>query len=146
MNKKSLIIFAGMLMLLITSCSKEFLNYKPYGEPSTVNFWKTESDATLAANGLYSFFTADEVISRGFFWYICASDDMIVGRDKTQAVNMKNFVDAGSNAYTTQNWPDMYQIVARANAILINVPKMNISQTTKDLVMGQAYFFRAWAY
>ncbi len=146
MNKKIFKIFAGVLILMVTSCSKDFLNYNPYGAPSSNNFWKTENDAILAANGLYSFFTSDEVISRGFFWYICASDDMIVGRDKTQAVNMKNFVDAGSNSYTTDNWPDMYQIIARANAILVNIPKMNISQATKDMVMGQAYFFRAWAY
>ncbi len=140
----SLVTFA--LLLLSFSCSEDFLQYNKYGEPASDNFWKTQSDALSAANGLYSFFTNDEIVGRGFMWYIDASDDMVVGRDKAQAVNMKNFVDAGANSYTSQNWPIMYQLIGRANDIILHIPKMDIPEDMKNSVLGQAYFFRAWAY
>ncbi|HEY4786750.1 MAG TPA: RagB/SusD family nutrient uptake outer membrane protein [Bacteroidales bacterium] len=146
MKNKIFPIICASLLLFVVSCKNDFLQYTQSGAASTDNFWKTESDAKLAANGLYSFLTNDDIVGRGFMWYIDACDDMVVGRDKAQAVNMKNFVDAGSNSYTSLNWPTMYQIIKRANDIIIHVPQMDISQDVKNSVLGQAYFFRAWAY
>lgn len=146
LNKYISVLFLLVTTAFISSCSQDFLDKKPYGAPSSQNFWQTENDAILASNSLYSLLTQDEVVGRGFMWYIDASDDMVVGRNKAQAINMKNFTDDGSNSYTNQNWPTMYQIVKRANDILKNVPSMDISTSTKNRVLGQAHFMRAWAY
>ncbi|WP_068471554.1 RagB/SusD family nutrient uptake outer membrane protein [Saccharicrinis aurantiacus] len=146
---KNNIIYTAIIVLstlLFSACADDFLEYDKYGDQSTGNFWKTESDVQLAINGLYDVFSNGNITGRGFMWYICASDDMVVGRDKTQSVNMKNFIDDGSNGYTAQNWPEMYKLIAKANAVLVNVPEMEISQDLKNQALGEAYFFRAWAY
>jgi starch-binding outer membrane protein, SusD/RagB family len=145
MNMKKFIYFiATALVMLVASCD-DFLNYKMKGEPSTENFWNTESDANRAADGLYFWSTTEGIVGRGFMWYNNASDDMVTGRSKGYADNIKNFIaDNGSDA--SKNWPIMYQLIKRCNDIIRFVPAMEISQEVKNKTLGQAYFFRAWAY
>ena len=45
-----------------------------------------------------------------------------------------------------QNWPIMYQLIAKSNDILAKVPEMKISESVKSNAIGQAYFHRAFAY
>ena len=71
-----------MIIALAQSCKKGTLdNIKPAGSPTTANFWKTADDAQVAANGLYEKQSnSEDLYGRGFFWFINASDDMVVGR------------------------------------------------------------------
>ena len=39
-----------------------------------------------------------------------------------------------------------YKVIRRANDILLNVPDMDITQSLKDRVLGEAYFMRAFHY
>lgn len=138
------IILSSAVMLSLTSC-EDFLSYNKYGEPSSDSFWQTESDARRAADGLYFWMEADGVTGRGFMHYYNCSDDVITGRTQAGCAAMKNFI-ANYSRDVVQNWPKMYQLIKLCNDIILNVPEMNIGQETKDEVLGQAYFFRAWAY
>lgn len=141
------ILKACILVLVCTglmSC-EDFLTYNKYGEPSSDNFWKTESDAMRAADGLYFFVGEAGVSGRGFMHYYNCSDDVVTGRTQAGCAAMKNFV-ADYSRDVVDNWPRMYQLIKRCNDIILNVPGMGISEETKNKVLGQAYFFRAWAY
>jgi hypothetical protein len=139
----SLIITIGFV--IISSCTS-FLQYTPYSM-SVGDFWKTESDAVSAANGLYFFNMVGDPEGRGLEWYENASDNMVTGRPKAQAELLRDFLDNGStDRDVNQVWPDMYQLIRRCNDILHYVPTMNISQSVKNNVLGQAYFFRGFAY
>lgn len=137
-------IIVSFLVVFFASC-EEFLETTPYGAPSSAVFWKTASDAEKAADGLYFWSNMEGITGRGIMWYINASDDMVTGRSKGYADNIKNFkADNGSDA--SNNWPVMYQLIKRCNDILKFVPNMNIDEAVKNKVLGQAYFFRGWAY
>ncbi len=138
--KLLVISFVGTI---VTSC-EDFLTFEEKGEPSTSVMWRTEADAFDAANGLY-FWTADESITgRGMMWYLNVSDDMVTGRNQSQAALIKNFQYGERD--NMDNWPVMYQIIKKSNDIITNVPHMDISQDVKNKVLGQAYFLRGWAY
>ena len=145
--KKIGLIALAILGLNLTSCSDDFTNLEPIGKVSNENFWKTDSDAIQAANGLYLLMSDQEMFGRGFFWYINASDDMITGRIKATADVIKDFnIDGSEGSYTSTCYAKCYNIIRRANDILLNVPEMEISESTKNRVLGEAYFMRAFSY
>lgn len=140
---KSLLL---VLAAVISSCSDDFTDVSPMGSTSNENFWNTQQDVIEAANSLYAEMTAEELFSRGFFWYINASDDMITGRIKADADNIKNFVCTGDEGYTSYMYPAAFRIIKRANDILRYVPDMDIDESLKNRVMGEAYFMRGFHY
>lgn len=137
-------ITIALSALMLTSCN-DFLEYDKKGEPSSDNFWKTEVDAKRAADGLYFFLGNDGVVGRGFMHYYNCSDDVVTGRAQAGCDAMKNFIPNYSRD-VVNNWPEMYKLIKRANDILKYVPDMDIPAATRDMVMGEAYFFRGWAY
>ena len=63
----------------LVSCTDDFTNLTPKGSTSYGNFWQTAQDAEEAANSMYYYMRDEDMFSRGFFWYINASDDMEQG-------------------------------------------------------------------
>ena len=138
------IIFSSAVLLSLTSC-EDFLSYNKFGEPSSDRFWQTETDAQRAVDGLYFFMSQTGVVGRGFMHYDNCSDDVITGRTQAGCAAMKNFI-ANYSRDVVDNWPKMYQLIKLCNDIILNVPEMNIDEELKNNVLGQAYFFRGWAY
>ncbi|MBC9794782.1 RagB/SusD family nutrient uptake outer membrane protein [Sinomicrobium weinanense] len=140
---------AGMVAAIVlntSSCSDDFSNLGPEGGPSYENFWKNEQDAISAVNSMYSEMHEEEVFSRGMFWYINASDDMVTGRINADPDNIKNFVATGDEGYTSYMYPAAFRVIRRANDVLKNVPEMEISETLKNRLLGEAYFMRGFFY
>ncbi|UOB16713.1 RagB/SusD family nutrient uptake outer membrane protein [Abyssalbus ytuae] len=132
--------------LCILSCSDDFTNLQPKGSISYENFWQTEQDALEAVNSMYEHMDAEEMFSRGYFWYINASDDMITGRIKAEADNIKSFNTTGDGGYVSNMYSKSFQIIRRANDILINIPEMDLDQSIKNRYLGEAYFMRGFYY
>ena len=143
---KNLINRIILIVIVMTSFScSDFLQYDQKGEPTNTTFWKTEVDAQRAADGLYYFMGEAGISGRGFMHYYNCSDDVVTGRAQGGTDKMKNFI-ADFTRDVTQNWPIMYRIIRRANEMILNIPKMEISETVKNRTLGEAYFMRAWAY
>lgn len=134
------------LFWIIAGCSDEFLELTPEGTPSDATFWQTAEDAESAANALYELFTDDEMVGRGYFWFINASDDMVTGRVKADPDNMKNFICTGDEGYIRDIWAKKYRVIKRANDIINNVPEMDIDPDLKNRVLGEAYFLSGLMY
>lgn len=130
----------------LSSCSDEFTNLEPLGSASYENFFKTEQDAVEAANSMYYYMKDEDMFSRGYFWYINASDDMVTGRTNSVADNIKNFNMTGEEGYTYWMYPQAYKIIRRANDIILNVPGMDIDADLKNRILGEAYFMRGFHY
>ncbi len=143
---KTVMVLLSVTCLTIISCSDEFTNLEPIGSSSYGNFWKTEQDAIEAANSMYFYMKDEDMFTRGFMWYINASDDMVTGRIKDYADNTKNFNIKGDESGLKWMYPQSYKIIRRANDILLNVPDMNIDENLKKRILGEAYFMRAFHY
>jgi starch-binding outer membrane protein, SusD/RagB family len=140
------IIFSSLLALIMVSC-QDFLEFEPYGQPSSLGNL-TDEQAMQTAYALYEWQYRQGNSGRGFFWYENASDDMITGRTHAQAANVANLLDNGSHTLDLRsNWPEMYRTINYANGIIRQVPEsQSISPAIKDKVVGNAYFWRGFAY
>lgn len=138
----------GVLLSLLAAggCSEDFTNLDPLGSATQANYWQTEADAQAAVNAMYYYMGDEDMFSRGFMWYINASDDMVTGRSNGTADRVKNFNMNGDEGYTSWMYPQSYKIVRRANDVLANVPELDIEQAAKDQFMGEAYFMRGFHY
>ena len=138
---KTYIKYLALIALTVSSsCSKQ-LDIVPEGSPSAQNFWKTKEDALKAEGGMYENYNEEDYYGRGMFWFINASDDMVTGRNKPQADNIKNFNrNYIGGGYTESQWSMRYAIIKRANDIIINVPAIKMDESLKKQIIGDAYF------
>ncbi|MBK1438849.1 RagB/SusD family nutrient uptake outer membrane protein [Parapedobacter sp. ISTM3] len=140
------VIGAALIVLAAQACSESFTDLTPKGSVTSGNYWSTESDAVSAANGLYEHWRDDNMFGRGLFWFVNASDDMVTGRTDAGSAAARDFVATGNESRINSMYKKFYQIIQRANSILVNVPDMTINEEVKRRVLGEAYFMRAYAY
>ncbi|PSL46189.1 putative outer membrane starch-binding protein [Chitinophaga niastensis] len=140
----TLTIIAGMAV--ISACNKK-LDVVPEGSPTLANFWKTDKDVTSGINAAYQPFDDENFYGRGCFWFIDASDDMVVGRGKPEAENIKNFNPSFiGGSYTEGQWSLRYYVIKRANDILRYAPAIKMDAALKQRYMGEAYFLSGLMY
>lgn len=134
--------FAGLLMT--TSCKKQ-LTEKPYSFYSPENFYKNESDAKAAINGVYAELYTYDLYLQPFWNLTILDDDHVSGADWFLGTS-----GAGNpQAYFGYDrpWVGCFAIIARANTVLENVVKItDINPDVKQRILGEAYFLRGWAY
>jgi hypothetical protein len=140
------LLFTALLLGAATGCQDDFTDLTPQGTITYANFWKTDADAVAAANALYGYMNNDDMFGRGFFWLINASDDMVTGRVRATAANVRNFTATGDEGDTNKMYGYSYRVIRRANEVLKNVPAMSIDEKLKNRVLGEAYFMRAFSY
>lgn len=132
---------------LFVSCSKNWVDTKPNGSPSTAYLWDGPSSVSKGINALYEQFRKEETWGRDLFWMQLASDDLIVGRSKATAENIKNFLCTGSEGYITSAWQLLYWMVNKANVAIEGLPgATNITEELRSRSLGEAYFIRGFAH
>lgn len=137
-----------MIVLTITmmGCKKDLLDSTPYAQATSANFWRNAEDAVSAANALYPLL-GDEM----FFghpeqaWDIC-SDDQWRSGDWGNEQAIEDFTFDASNDQLNWNWSLKYEEISRANAIIINVPKIEMDANLRNRILGEAYFIRGLMY
>jgi hypothetical protein len=144
--KRSLYI-CFLLLLVFCSCKKSWVDTKPNGTASTAYLWDGEKDVTQGVAALYVPMAYESTWGRDLFWMQNASDDLIVGRSKANAENIKNFVCTGNEGYMTQGWTDLYWMLNKANEAVVGLQHAtNITDDLKNRSLGEAYFIRGFAH
>ncbi len=140
------ILFSMLALSLLASCSEEFLDTTPYGQSTSFSFWRNADDAIAAANALY------EPLRNGNFYghteqtFEVCSDDFWRAGDHGEDQAIEEFTFDPDNPQLRYSYPLKYEIISRANAILINVPNIAMDQQTKNTVLGEAHFMRGFAH
>src|ERR1043165_3869490 len=118
--KKVLIIF--LAALFVTSCKKTDLELSPYSQIAPSQAFKTESDVTLAINGMYAGLKTSGSYFVSGVWNIIAdvlADNLIPdksGPGRGTLLTYSEWRYTGQNTYGLFNGG--YTIIRRANAIL----------------------------
>src|SRR5438445_6265533 len=134
-------------VLIFCSCKKDWVDTKPYGNPSTAYQWDDSTDAVKSSAALYVAMKDEETWGRNLFWMQNASDDLIVGRTKPDAQNIKNFVCTGHEGYMTGGWSDLYFMLNKANLAVAGLKAAtNLSADLKNRSLGEAYFVRGFTH
>lgn len=144
--KKILMNICLAVSVLSSSGCSDFLDRESYGRDTS---WKTDEDVMKAVYALYYFVSpnwSEQICGRGHMWFECASDNILIGRDRPAVDEIREFRMSPSNDQDVQEvWGVMYQNVAKANNIIKLVPDLGITPSVKKLALGSAYFFRGFS-
>lgn len=146
-SKYILIPLMACLMLLPFSCGDSLLDQVNTNTVSTGTFWANADDVELAVNGMY------HPITNTFFWGRVVHTGAMLRSD---VFNVRPFGpntamstlqgEAGASRWSTEIWQEPFKTVFRANAVLENTNETNVpDQATRDGLIGQAHFMRAFA-
>lgn len=150
---KNLFIVFGMLVL--TGCSKDFLDKNSLTDIPLDNFWKTEQDAYLAINGIYDVlqdrvqYSGNLNGTAGFSQYDCFGDNAYGGYEWEGPGNFVEGNITPSHALFGGLWSSCYRGIFRANdaiKYIPTIPASNITEEKKSMLLGQALFLRALFY
>jgi hypothetical protein len=141
------IYFILFSLVLLTSCAEDWVDTKPYGLPTTAFFWQSDEDVNKAVASMYVPMGYESTWGRDLFFVQVASDDLIVGRTKQAAEDIKNFKPTGREGYLTSGWNDLYWMMDKANQVLANIDNAkNVSNAVRSRAKGEAYFVRAFSH
>jgi len=146
---KRTIIYNGLGLLLIcgaASCKKGLLDTPPYGQSTSADFWRNADDAIAGANAMYSLLGDEYTFAHTEqTWDICSDDQWRAG-DHPEDQAIEEFTYDPSNIQLNDSWGGKYEIISRCNAVLINVPNINMDGTLKNRILGEAHFLRGLVY
>lgn len=134
-----------LVIFSLSSCKKALME-KPYSFLSPENFYKNESDAKTAINGVYSALYTYDLYLQPIWNITMLDDDHVSGADwflgTSGAGNPQGYWGVDGP------WVGFYTIISRANTVLENVEPLNqnIDADIKNRILGEAYFLRGWSY
>ncbi len=142
---QSFLLFAGLLTY--NSCGEKFLDLAPMSTLTEANFYKTEADATVAVNAVYDALQKGGSGKQGFWQlgYGTTGDLFTPGLGGVTQLGRDLNYDP-NNPIFLNTWNIAYLGITRANATIDNVSRMDIGETARNQVLGQARFLRALFY
>lgn len=152
--KNKLILYTILILVVLSSCKKSFLNLVPETSLSSASFFKNTVQfqqalsaayvplRTIVHIGLYG----DEMRSDNTFFSI-----YFANRGLVSAENLSEFTETSTSSAEPNSpgdrWTNNYSGISMVNTIIANLPNATaVSQGAKDTIMGEALFLRAYYY
>jgi hypothetical protein len=141
------------LLLLASSCSKDFLNREPLGSVNANNFFKTASDLQIYLNGLYPKL-APQYNTMGGSGSVSGGNsnlgldlntDMMV-MQTTVTASLNRWADPSVAAQNNGTWNSGYSAIRDDNYFLHYANQNSEKTDAASHYIGEGYFFRAWDY
>ena len=134
------------IALVFVQCNDNLLESTSYGSVTSQQFWRNGDDVVSAVNAIY-----EPLLQENYFghfertWDI-QSDDMWRAGDHAEDQAIEYFTYDASNPKLIDTWKWRYEMISRANAVLINAPNVTMDAGLKDRSLGEAYFLRGFSY
>lgn len=130
--------------ILLSSCEK-FLDTTPQDTLSPKGYFNTAAEAEVALAGVYDPLAKNSTYGRKLFFELDVADDSFVALSNwTQNVALFNYNP--SDPDITDLWVAMYNAINRANVLLENLPRVQMDETRRKAIEGQALFLRGYYY
>lgn len=142
------IIHIALISTFIFGC-EDFLQEDLQGTYSNSTFYKTAEHAELALTGIYNVTSFSNVRNNLWVFGDVASDDAVKGGqpgDQNDIQFIDDFTYQPSNSYLENIWSHYYEGITRANYLLANLPDIDMDETRKGEVRGEALFLRSYFY
>lgn len=147
--KKAILLSTILTAGIISSCHDD-LDFPTYGETPQEEFWQTSDDALSAVVACYG-----KLVDWPFFEPTTfaleeiASDNTAKGStidDQTSVNQVKNFTFTPSLSMFNSFWNSRYSAINVCNQAITNIPPIEMDETEKNQLLGEARFIRAWLY
>ncbi len=142
-------IITIVLLTAMCSCNK-YLDKAPLDSINTSNYYQTPEDAVNAINGAYQPMQWPKLYNLRMWTTDIFAGNSVVGAgggtDGIETQDLANFVTTTDNAAALDIWRGPAPGILRCNLILENVPGMNMDESLKNRIIGEAKFLRASYY
>lgn len=140
-------VFAFITVLVSTACD-DYLDLKPTDSLISANAITDQKTANAAVIGAYS---ALKSYSTGSYLQlgVLPGDNVTFGGSQTLNIELDNHAFSVSNPAIVGAYRANYQMINRCNWIISEIPKISdpgFASAEKDVLLGEAYFIRAFAY
>ena len=142
MRKIINMVISISLLAFISSCYD--LDRYPNNQLSAGTFWKTEDQAHEAMSGMYSMLQNDNIT--GIQFGLDCLGSIGSGYDAAAYSDIGRGTYTSSSSWVTSKWSNLYEGISRANLILQNIDKVDMSDQLKDQYKAEARFMRAFFY
>lgn len=141
------IVYFFLLAFFLTSCEDE-LDIPNPNQITNESFWQDEVDAVQGVNACYSTLHRTGFSRWQPMLYDLRSDVGTSNSPWSELANaISRFIQPDSNfGPVVDVYADNYVGIFRANQVIANVPDIDMDETLKQRVLGEAYFFRAMHY
>ncbi|MGB5818713.1 MAG: RagB/SusD family nutrient uptake outer membrane protein [Saonia sp.] len=149
MKKTNYLLYIAVIVLLF-SCSEDFLEFTPPNDIATTNFWATQNDAEAGVVGCYDALQPDSYY--GFDYFVLGdvrSDNSFAGGDNSNNFAIDNFNLRPTNEITTRFWRQLYTAIGRTNIAIDRITPMDnglFEDGRKDALLGEVHFLRGLHY
>jgi hypothetical protein len=138
---------AGILIIAaFTGCQENLLESTPYGQTASNKFWRNGDDVVAATNAIYAPLLDEDGFAHTEYTFDNCSDDMNAAGDHEPEEALESFTFNTSNSHILNTWSTKYEVISRANAVLINAPKVEMADDLRKRCIGEAYFLRGFVY
>ena len=134
------------LFLTVVSCS-DFISENLEGTYSTDTFYKTAAHAEIALAGAYNGISFNSANNALWVYGDVASDDAVKGGlpgDLSDVMFLEQFSYSRSNEYLDKIWRQYYETINRINYLLYYAPRIDMDETRKAEIVGEAKFLRSY--
>jgi hypothetical protein len=150
MKLNKLIITFFTAAIVVSGCSKSFLEKAPLDSVNTSNFYKTADDATAAINAAYQPLQRPKLYNlRMWTTDIMAGNSEVGaggGTDGIETKDQANFVTTTDNAGVLDLYRGPAPGILACNIVLEKVPAIKMDENLKKRILGEAHFLRGLYY
>lgn len=144
MKRIQFFIASGLVLSALTGCMKDILEQKPATAISDSEYWKTENDLKLYANGFYS--TLPNYTnwgSMGIYSLDADGSDNMIYNSYNSALNGETIIPGSAGGYGSySDWSALRNV----NYLLANYTKVKAPFDNVKKYVGEALFFRVYFY
>ncbi|TWV90001.1 RagB/SusD family nutrient uptake outer membrane protein [Chitinophaga pinensis] len=138
------ILSAMLTGTTLAGCSK--LEEQPYGMINSQTYYKTADDARAAIIYAYSILPEVGYYSRGYYIITELPTENLTQKGDAGVGNFEldELRTTSTNPDLDNIWTYMYRGIARANAVIANVPKIpGMTDAERNQITGEGHFLRA---
>jgi hypothetical protein len=140
-------IITLVIVLLGSSCGKDFLEITPEDRLTSDDYYRNEDEVRAGTASLYGYpwFSYDDKFS----WLAgdCMSGNIYYTYDQEGQFFYFSFNEG--NAHLYGGWKGLFRVISYANSVINDMPRIAEENVTKDVIdasLGEARFIRAAAY
>lgn len=152
MKNNKYILIVLLVIGLVSSCNDDFIDVDNKEALTDSSFWQTEAHALQALTAAYGALHGADGSKWTFFEEMYTAmayraDDVTNNTAETYSRTIANFTNTTEESGPFNIWRTAYTGIGRTNQVLEQVPNMEaLSQETKDVIIAEAKFLRAYYY
>jgi starch-binding outer membrane protein, SusD/RagB family len=155
MKKITILLISLIAVLSFQSCNK-FLDLEPISQGIAVSnttsdsiVYATGQEVQSALDGVYSDFRNEYFELDYYVNGDAQSDDAYAGADNPANFQIDDYNIDALNSNVSRDWAYLYSTISKANSVINNVmevPDSTFTQDSRNQILGEASFIRAFMY